>query len=243
MGVARFVIFILFITVKCTRVLAIEAEEIIWKQKKPILGKEASILLMRIGAIRFGEFKLTSGTESPYYIDLRLAPSYPDVLDKIGDLYAEVIKNEVQPRWKIDRIAGIPTAGVPIATVVSQKLRIPLIYVRKEQKSHGLGNRIEGVVEDKDNILLVDDLITTGKSTIQDAVILREGGKMKHVVVLVDREQGGAQNLTREGLELHALVKITDVFAYLNELGTIPHKTYEDLTKYVRAPRVASSSC
>jgi orotate phosphoribosyltransferase len=226
---------ILFITVTCIRVLAIEADEIIWKQKKPILGKEASILLMRIGAIRFGEFKLTSGTESPYYIDLRLAPSYPDVLDRIGDLYVEVIKNEIQSKWKIDRIAGIPTAGVPIATVVSQKLRIPLIYVRREQKGHGLGKRIEGVVEAKDNILLVDDLVTTGKSTIQDAAILRERGNMKHVVVLVDREQGGARNLQRGGLELHPLVKITDVFGYLSELGAIPRNTYEDVMKYVKA--------
>jgi len=188
-----------------------------------------------MGAIKFGEFKLSSGARSPYYIDLRLAPSYPDLLDRIGDLYVEVVKNEIQPKWKIDRIAGVPTAGLPVATVVSQKMRIPLIYVRKEQKSYGLGKSIEGVVKANDNVLLVDDLVTTGHSTIEEAVILREGGNVRHVVVLVDREQGGPENLQREQLELHPLVKITEVFAYLRELGEIPPNTYEVVMEYVRA--------
>lgn len=221
--------------VTCVRVLTIGPEEIIWKQKKPILGKEASVLLLRMGAIKFGEFTLVSGTKSPYYIDLRLAPSYPDVLDRIGDLYVDVVKNEIQSNWKIDRIAGVPTAGLPVATVVSQKLRIPLIYVRKEQKAHGLGKSIEGVVNPNDNVLLVDDLVTTGHSTILEADILREKGNVGHVVVLVDREQGGPANLQRVGLQLHPLVKITDVFAYLKELGAIPAKTYEGVMEYVEA--------
>ena len=150
---------------------------------------------MRIGAVKFGEFTLSSGKKSPYYVDLRLAPSYPDVLDRIGDLYVDVVKNEIQPRWKIDRIAGVPTAGLPVATVVSQKMRVPLIYVRKERKGYGLGKSIEGVVDSNDHILLVDDLVTTGHSTIEEAGILRSVGDVHHVVVLVDREQGGSENL------------------------------------------------
>lgn len=165
-----------------------------------------------------------------------MAPSYPDVLDRIGDLYVELVKNEVQPKWKIDRIAGVPTAGLPVATVVSQKMRIPLVYVRKEVKAHGLGKSVEGVVKANDNVLLVDDLVTTGHSTIEEAGILRGIGKVRHVVVLVDREQGGPENLQREGLELHRLIKITEVFAYLRELGAIPAKTYEIVIEYVRAP-------
>jgi len=188
-----------------------------------------------MGAIKFGDFKLSSGARSPYYIDLRLAPSYPDLLDRIGDIYVEVVKNEIQPKWKIDRIAGVPTAGLPVATVVSQKMRIPLIYVRKEQKGHGLGKSIEGVVKANDNVLLVDDLVTTGHSTIEEATILRGSGNVRHVVVLVDREQGGPGNLQREGLELHPLVKITEVFAYLSELGALPPNTYEVVMEYVRA--------
>ena len=186
-----------------------------------------------MGAIKFGDFQLVSGTRSPYYIDLRLAPSYPEMLDRIGDLYVEVVKNEIQPKWKIDRIGGVPTAGLPVATVVSQKMRIPLIYVRKEQKAHGLGKSIEGVVNDNDNVLLVDDLVTTGQSTIGEAAILRERANVGHVVVLVDREQGGPNNLQSAGLQLHPLVKITDVFAYLKELGAIPPNTYEVVMEYV----------
>jgi uridine monophosphate synthetase len=188
-----------------------------------------------MGAVKFGDFKLSSGARSPYYVDLRLAPSYPDMLDRIGDLYVEIVKNEIQPKWKIDRIAGVPTAGLPVATVVSQKMRIPLIYVRKEQREHGMGKSIEGVVNADDNVLLVDDLVTTGHSTLEEAAILRGKGNVKHIVVLVDREQGGPANLEHEGLELHPLVKITDVFAYLRELGAIPPNTYEVVTEYVRA--------
>jgi orotate phosphoribosyltransferase len=194
-----------------------------------------------MGAIKFGDFKLSSGARSPYYIDLRLAPSYPELLDRIGDLYVEVVKNEIQSKWKIDRIAGVPTAGLPVATVVSQKMRIPLIYVRKEQRDHGLGKSIEGVVNADDNVLLVDDLVTTGHSTIEEAMILRGSGNVRHVVVLVDREQGGPGNLQSEGLELHPLVKITDVFAYLSELGAISPKTYEAVMAYVEASTKTST--
>lgn len=199
------------------------------------------MLLLRIGAIKFGEFTLSSGGKSPYYIDLRLAPSYPDVLDRIGDLYVDVVKNEIQPRWKIDRIAGVPTAGLPVATVVSQKMRIPLIYVRKERKDYGLGKSIEGVMDANDNVLLVDDLVTTGGNTIEEAGILRGVGNVRHVVVLVDREQGGFENLQRESLELHSLIKITDVFAYLKELEAIPPKTYEGVMDYVKASKQDST--
>jgi len=153
----------------------------------------------------------------------------------MGDLYVEVIKNEIEPKWRISRIAGVPTAGLPIATVVSQKMRIPLIYVRKERRTHGLGKTIEGVVSPEDNVLLVDDIVTTGTSTIEEATIIRGSANVKHVVVLVDREQGGPQNLQRADLTLHPLVKITEIISYLKELGAISMNIYETVTKYISA--------
>jgi orotate phosphoribosyltransferase len=153
----------------------------------------------------------------------------------LGDLYVEVVKNEIQPNWNIARIAGVPTAGLPIATVVSQKMRIPLIYVRKERRTHGLGKTIEGVVNENDNVLLVDDIITTGHSTIEEAEILRNRVNVKHVVVLVDREQGGRGHLQKSGLDLHPLVKISDVIGYLRELGAITTNTYEIVATYMAA--------
>ncbi len=192
------------------------------------MAEEALRILHRRGAILFGEFTLTSGLKSPYYIDLRVIPSYPEDFDKICSMYVEVISNEV---GDVDRVAGVPTAGIPFATLVAYKLSKPLIYVRKEvERGHGRGRLVEGVLRDGDRVVLVDDVATTGGSLILTARSVRNaGGIVAGAVVLIDREQGASENLSREGIRLYSLIKMSEAAEILLRRGLISEKMYRKI--------------
>ncbi|WXG41009.1 MAG: orotate phosphoribosyltransferase [Candidatus Freyarchaeum deiterrae] len=203
-----------------------------WEKQKQKYMKMASEFIKQTDALKFGEFLLTSGKKSPFYIDMRLFISYPDIFDKLCEIYARIIQKEIS---EVDKIAGVPTAGLPIATLTSHKLRLPLIYVRKEPKPHGKARMIEGVLNPNDNVVLVDDLVTSGKSLISAAGAIREsGGIVKHAVALLDREQGGRENLDRERIELHTVVSISQLLEILRNLGYVDEADYNLAKEYIR---------
>ncbi|MEJ2100712.1 MAG: orotate phosphoribosyltransferase, partial [Desulfobacterales bacterium] len=196
-------------------------EKGIWEEEKLFLMKQIGILLTKNNAIKFGDYILTSGKKTPYYIDLRLTISSPITLDWIANSLSRIVLNDIG-KAKIDKILGVPTAGVPFATVVSQKLGIPLIYYRKARKEHGVRNKIEGILERSDRVLIIDDLITTGQSAIEAAEIVRDqGGEVGDLVVLLDREQGGSATLRKARIEPHFLFKISDAMTWLHSVGLI----------------------
>jgi orotate phosphoribosyltransferase len=210
-----------------------EIERRIWEEEKIFLMKQVGILLIKNNAIKFGDYILTSGKKSPYYIDLRQTISSPITMDWIANSLTRIILNEIG-RDKIDKILGVPTAGVPFATVVSQKLGIPLIYYRHARKEHGVRKKIEGILERNDRVLIVDDLITTGESVIEAGEVVRDqGGVVNELVVLLDREQGGQQKLRGSRIEPHVLFKISDVMTWLHNEGLIVDEIYETLRKYM----------
>ncbi|MGD0916662.1 MAG: orotate phosphoribosyltransferase [Thermodesulfobacteriota bacterium] len=210
-----------------------EIEKRIWKEEKLFLMKQVGILLIKNNAIKFGDYILSSGKKSPYYIDLRQTISSPITMDWIANSLTRIILNEIG-KDKIDRILGVPTAGVPFATVVSQKLGLPLIYYRQARKEHGVRKKIEGILERNDRVLIVDDLITTGESVIEAAEVVRDqGGVVNELVVLLDREQGGQQRLRSSRIEPHVLFRISDAMTWLHTEGLIENGIYETLRRYI----------
>ncbi|MEM3585753.1 MAG: orotate phosphoribosyltransferase [Candidatus Jordarchaeaceae archaeon] len=207
-----------------------------WEKQKQKYAKMACEFIRKTEALKFGEFILTSGKKSPFYIDMRLFISYPDIFDKLCEIYAKIIRKEIA---KVDRIAGIPTAGLPIATLTSYKLHLPMIYVRKEPKPHGKSRMIEGILNPNDSVVLVDDLITSGKSLINAAKAIREeGGTVEHAVTLLDRQQGGRENLGKERIELHTVISIDQLLETLQKTGYIDEKDYQKAKKYITEEKI-----
>jgi orotate phosphoribosyltransferase len=210
-----------------------EIERRVWEEEKLFLMKQVGILLIKNNAIKFGDYILSSGKKSPYYVDLRQTISSPITMDWIGNSLTRIVINEIG-KEKIDKILGVPTAGVPFATVVSQKLGIPLIYYRHARKEHGVRKKIEGILERNDRVLVIDDLITTGESVIEAAEVVRDqGGVVNELVVLLDREQKGQDRLRSARIEPHILFKISDAMAWLHSVGLISHEIYNTVSNYI----------
>lgn len=193
---------------------------------------EFSDILLRTGSLKFGTFKLASGILSPYYVDLRLIPGDPEAFRRAISFYRAVIEPNLAK--KIQRLAGIPTAGIAYAAVLAFDLSKPLLYVRKERKEHGRERRIEGLLQPGDKILVLDDVATTGTNIIEAVESIRaEGGVVEDAVVLLDREQGAEENLRKVGVKLHAFTTIRHVADKLLAIGTIDEAQHKEIVEQI----------
>lgn len=187
--------------------------------------------LFDIGAIKIGlDYKLKSGMISPIYIDLRIVPSYPELFKKMVNLMFNTISSDT----KYDCVCGVPYTALPIATVISVTNNIPLIIVRKEIKDHGTKQQVEGHFKQKQNCLLIEDLVTTGGSVMEVATVLRDYGlKVSDILVLIDREQGGSQNIMNAGYRFYAVFTISEILNTLVDSNRISPEIYMNILNFI----------
>jgi orotate phosphoribosyltransferase len=218
-----------------------DIEKKIWEEEKKYLMKYISLNLIRNNALKIGDYILHSGKRSPYYVDLRQTISDPISMDWISNSLARIVINEIGES-KTDKILGVPTAGVPFATIISQKLAKPMLYYRRERKEHGVRKKIEGDMQRNERIVMVDDLITTGQSVIDAVNAARDqGGVVNELVVLLDREQGGKENLRAQSIEPHVLFNISEAFEWLREVELIDEKHYNVIMEYMEAEKTSTA--
>jgi|SRR3972149_1452366 len=169
--------------------------------------------LQECGVIKFGDFSLTSGIKSKYYIDVKKAITRPKILELICEQIIDII---VDQNIKVDYIACVELGAVPIGTIISIKTGLPLIIIRKTEKNHGLENRIIGDPEKTKIALLVEDITTTGGSVIDAVGVMRnEGLIVKNVISVVDRGEGAKESIEKECLNITSLVKIEDLISLI----------------------------
>lgn len=191
--------------------------------------------LYRAGCLMFGSFKIKSGALSPYYIDLACLLSSPRELCGIVETAARAIK-QIMVLDRIDKLASIELKGALILPSIACRVDLPCSVVRKEDKAYGVTGRIAGAeVAQGDCVLFFDDVVSEGLSKLEGIKPLEElGAHVKHLLVVVDREQGGRENLEKLGYQVHALAKISDLVNSLYQSKNISEEQANAVMDYVK---------
>jgi len=165
--------------------------------------------LKECGAIKYGDFTLASGKKSKFYVDIKKASMNPELLKLIARRIFELLELR---SIKTDYIGGVALGGVPIAVSVSLETGLPLLMIRKEAKDYGTKGQIVGDFVHGRNVLLVEDVTTTGGSVIKAVKTLRhEGLDIQYVITVVDREEGASNALFSVNVELIPLVSMSEL--------------------------------
>lgn len=182
--------------------------------------------LFDIGCLLFGDYVQASGATFSYYIDLRRIISNPQIFHQVLNAYAEVLTP-----LTFERIAGIPYGSLPTATGLSLLLHYPMIYPRKEVKAHGTRRLIEGNYHQGEKVVVVDDILISGKSAIEGAEKLQSAGlAVEDIVVFIDHEKGVKDKLKAKGYNAYSVLGISEITQTLYEAGRITEEQYEHLS-------------
>jgi uridine monophosphate synthetase len=185
--------------------------------------------LLEAGCVKFGRFTLKSGLQSPIYIDLRLLASHPRLLSLVAQAYLPILRD-----LAFDRLAGLPYAALPIATAISLQGAWPMLYPRKEAKEYGTRAAIEGAFNPAEQVVVIDDLATTGGSKFEAIQKLTGAGLRVHdVVVLIDRQSGAAESLQAAGYRMHAVFTLTQLLDYWEAAGRIPAEQVSEVRRFL----------
>lgn len=190
--------------------------------------------LVDAGAIQFGAFRLKLHEErpdaplSPIYINLRLLRSHPDQMDVAVAAYRALLRD-----CEFDVLADVPMAATPFVAIISHLTRMPMITPR-QPKTHGSGASIDGAYRPGQTAVVIDDLVTKADSKLEAVRVLEaEGLRVRDVVVLVDREQGGREQLTAAGYTLRAAVRFTELMDIYRRTGVVDDAMFARIGDYM----------
>jgi orotate phosphoribosyltransferase len=191
--------------------------------------KEFATFLHQNGALKFGDYTLSSGKNSSYYVDLRLVSSFPHQFRKMVKKLQDLISEEIGFD-NFDCLASVPTGGLVIASALAMETVKPLIYVRTKPKEHGTTKSIEGVIRKGMKVLMIDDVATTGHSVIDSIKQLKDAGiVVNDVYVILNRLEGAEKALKLEGIKMHQLTDIMQITESLHEANLVNNQILEKI--------------
>ena len=196
--------------------------------------KEFSTFLHENKIIRFGDFTLSSGKKSSYYVDLRLVPSYPHQFRKmVKFLQNEIIKDIGLD--KFDSLVSVPTGGLVIASALAIETVKPLIYVRNKAKDYGTSKSVEGKIWEGMKVVMIDDVATTGGSVVNGIKSLKEVKiKVDDAYVIVNRMEGADEALKEEGVTMHSITNVMQITKSLFEQNLVGEDVLHKVQEQIR---------
>lgn len=197
-------------------------------------AKKTAEVLLQVNAIKLSPkepFTWASGWKSPIYCDNRIILSFPPIRNYIR----EVMSKQIEKQYgKPDVIAGVATGAIGIGMLVAEYLDLPFIYVRPDAKGHGRKNQIEGFIESGQNVVVVEDLISTGKSSLNAVKALKEANiNVKGMIAIFTYGfDVAAQNFKKENINLNTLSNYESLLTQALETKYISHKELETLSEW-----------
>lgn len=203
-------------------------------------GRRIAELLLDISAVQLSvdpPFTWTSGIKSPIYCDNRMIYSHPDARNIVVDALVQRVKNlHIEP----DAIAGTATAAIGWAAIVADRLELPFVYVRSQAKGHGAKKRVEGDLKKGMDVVLIEDLLSTGGSAISSVEALREecDANVHDVVAVFTYEMlASTEKAMEAGVKLHPLSNFTTLLEVAEEQGRLSSEEIENVSLFVQDPQ------
>lgn len=182
-------------------------------------------VLHQADTLKFGEFQFSYGKKTPIYFAFSTLFANPRHFDLITDMLADKVR-EINP----DKIAGAITSGIPLATAVSLKTNIPFVYVRAKPKEHGLKTRIEGIINEGEQVLFIDDVISEARPNLEFISHIREmGGVVKHMLVIMNYGKDLLDEMSKSHITLHSLISARDLAMNLVKRGRLKTEQFEKI--------------